>query len=297
MMTGRMALSSKLPCDPASATAVSLPMHLDRDHHQRLALRRVDLARHDRRTGFVSGQQQFAETAPRAGGQPPHVVGDLHQRRRPGRAVPHGRAPSGRASQGPRTCSARSRYGDPVSSASVDRDVERRSPSGAFSPVPTAVPPTASSSRPWRACSMSAMTCARVGRRSPTTPGRRVSGTASSRWVRPILTIFIPFGGLRPRSRRAARCTPGISRVVDRGDCSNVHRGGEGVVAALAHVHVVVRSHRLLAAQLAAEQLDGAVGQDLVDVHIALGARTGLPDDRAGTGHQACPLSPRRPPG
>src|SRR6185436_12420724 len=37
-------------------------------------------------------------------------------------------------------------------------------------------------------------------------------------------------------------------------------------------------SHRLLAAQLAAQKLDGAIGQDLVDVHIALGARTGLPD-------------------
>ena len=35
-----------------------------------------------------------------------------------------------------------------------------------------------------------------------------------------------------------------------------------------------------LAAELAAEQLVGAVGDDLVEVHVALGARAGLPHDK-----------------
>ena len=60
-----------------------------------------------------------------------------------------------------------------------------------------------------------------------------------------------------------------------RGD---VHRGRERVVGRLAHIDVVVRVHRLFAADLAAEQLDRAVRQDLVDVHVGLRARAGLPD-------------------
>src|SRR4029077_11338732 len=70
----------------------------------------------------------------------------------------------------------------------------------------------------------------------------------------------------------------GNQLAVDRGYRGDVHCGGEGVVAALPHVYVVVRPHRLLAAQHATQKLDRAVGQDLVDVHVALGARTGLPD-------------------
>jgi hypothetical protein len=60
-------------------------------------------------------------------------------------------------------------------------------PAGAFSPVPTAVPPIASCSRPSVACPTSAI----ASSRAPAYPDHSwptVSGTASSRWVRPILT-------------------------------------------------------------------------------------------------------------
>ena len=59
----------------------------------------------------------------------------------------------------------------------------------------------------------------------------------------------------------------------------HVHGRGEGVVAAHAHVHVVVGVHGLLAAHLAAHQLDGPVGHHLVHVHVGLRARAGLIDD------------------
>ena len=60
-----------------------------------------------------------------------------------------------------------------------------------------------------------------------------------------------------------------------RGD---MHRGREGVVRRLSQIDVIVRVHRRLAADLAAEQLDRPVRQHLVDVHVGLGAGAGLPD-------------------
>ena len=58
----------------------------------------------------------------------------------------------------------------------------------------------------------------------------------------------------------------------------DVHGCGVGVIAALALVDMVIRVDRGLAAQLAPEHLDGSVGDDLVGVHVGLGAGACLPD-------------------
>ena len=91
-----------------------------------------------------------------------------------------------------------------------------------------------------------------------------------------------------------------------RGD---VHRGRERVVGRLAHVHMIVGVDRLLRAERAADQLDAPVGDDLVDVHVRLGARPGLPDIQRELGVQLAadhliadpldqlPLPGRQPPG
>jgi len=59
-----------------------------------------------------------------------------------------------------------------------------------------------------------------------------------------------------------------------------VHDGGEGIVGGGASIDVVVGVDGLLAAHLAAEDLNGTVGNDLVGVHVGLGTRTSLPDDK-----------------
>ena len=61
-------------------------------------------------------------------------------------------------------------------------------------------------------------------------------------------------------------------------DGSNVHGRWEGVIARLAHVDVVIWVNRLLRAKFTASHLNGTVGDDLVDVHVRLSSRTGLPD-------------------
>ncbi len=60
-----------------------------------------------------------------------------------------------------------------------------------------------------------------------------------------------------------------------RGD---MHGRREGVVARLAHVHVIVGVHRPLGAERPADKLDAAVRDDLVHVHVGLGTRARLPD-------------------
>jgi hypothetical protein len=69
-------------------------------------------------------------------------------------------------------------------------------------------------------------------------------------------------------------------RLLEVENGGDVHDSGEGVVGGGAHVDVVVGVDRLLAAHGAAENLNGAVGNDLVGVHVGLGAGAGLPDDQ-----------------
>ena len=63
-------------------------------------------------------------------------------------------------------------------------------------------------------------------------------------------------------------------------DGRDVHRRREGVVGGLALVDVVVGVDGLLRAHLAAEDLDRAVRDDLVGVHVGLRPAPGLPDDQ-----------------
>ena len=123
-------------------------------------------------------------------------------------------------------------------------------------------------------------------RRSPDHSWPTVSGTASSRCVRPILTTSahcLDLASMASRSRFSA----GIVLLRGHRVRGDVHRGRERVVGRLAHVHVIVGMHRLLGAQRAADQLDAPVGDHLVDVHVRLGARAGLPHVQRELRHPA----------
>ncbi len=60
MMTGRIALSSKLPWRPGERDGRVLGDHLDADHDHGLALGGVHLAGHDRGARLVGRQRQLA---------------------------------------------------------------------------------------------------------------------------------------------------------------------------------------------------------------------------------------------
>ncbi len=78
--------------------------------------------------------------------------------------------------------------------------------------------------------------------------------------------------------RLAQALDGGNEAFVDPFHCRDVHGSGEGVIGRLAPVDVVVRVHWVLASHLAAGNFNGAVGDDLVGVHVGLGAGAGLPD-------------------
>ena len=140
----------------------------------------------------------------------------------------------------------------------------------------------------------------------PLLPDRQRHGILQMR--APDLDHIVPLVRLRlDRDRQRLRVRQQVLlQFQHRGD---VHRGREGVVRRLAHIDVVVRMHGRLAADLPAEQLDGPVRQHLVDVHVRLRARPGLPDierkvlvelagDRlVGGAHDRVRLPLREPPG
>ena len=112
----------------------------------------------------------------------------------------------------------------------------------------------------------------------------RVRGVASWRWVRPIFTTSSK--ALRLALSASASDVEGVAQgrhprqqvVLDLLGGGDVHGRGEGVVGGLPAVDVIVGMDRALRAELAAIELDGAVGDHLVGVHIRLGAAAGLPD-------------------
>lgn len=71
----------------------------------------------------------------------------------------------------------------------------------------------------------------------------------------------------------------GEQSILELKDSSDVHDGRERIVRGSGHVDVIVRVNGLLAAHFASEDLNCAVGDDLVGVHVGLGAGASLPDD------------------
>ncbi len=80
---------------------------------------------------------------------------------------------------------------------------------------------------------------------------------------------FLGERGAQPLQRRDESIPQGQRR-------RHVERRGNHVVARLAQVDVIVGVYRRLAPQLAAQQLAGAIGDDLVGVHVCRGAGTSL---------------------
>jgi hypothetical protein len=85
--------------------------------------------------------------------------------------------------------------------------------------------------------------------------------------------------GLGLGVQRGVQMFQGRDQVVDHlFGAGDVHGRGIGVVGRLAHIDVVVGVDRLLGAHLAAQNLDRAIRDHLIGVHVRLGARTRLPD-------------------
>ncbi len=76
----------------------------------------------------------------------------------------------------------------------------------------------------------------------------------------------------------------GVAQLANRGQQApdhllgdrDMHRCREGVVRRLTTIHMIVRMHRLLAAEFPTGQFDRAIRYHFVRIHVRLGARAGL---------------------
>ena len=248
--------------------------HLAADHGHRLALRRVDLARHDRAPRFVLGDAQFADPAAGARGEPAHVVGDLRQRggqrlepavREHQRIVRGQRLELvGRAGEG--------MAGEPGQLL--------RHAVGEFGVRVEAGAHRGTAQRQLAQVRQRALHVADavVELRHP------AGGLLAQRQRRRVLQMraadlhdlaeLLALPGERVAQEPQRR-----DELVDDGrDRGDVHGGGKHVVRRLALVHLVVGMDESLLSALAAEDLAGAVRQHLVHVHVGLRAAAGLPD-------------------
>ena len=249
--------------------------HLGAHHGQRLALGRVHLAGHDGGAGLVFRQCQFAEARARARAQETDVVGDLEQ------AHGHRVERAGQFHHGVMGAQGLELVGGGLerqlgqgrhflgeffrkARLGVEAGADRRAALGQLVDRGQGLLDAADAvldgrdiageflaQRQWR--------------------GVLGVGTADLDDVGPFLCLVI---------QRVAQLLQGGHQAVDGFlTGGNVHGGGEGVVGRLGAVHMVVRVHRLLGADGAAQHLDGAVGDHLIGVHVGLGAGARLPDD------------------
>jgi hypothetical protein len=248
--------------------------HLHGDHCHGLALGGVDLARHDGGAGLVFRQREFAQAATRAAAEPAHVVGDFHERagERLERAAGHDE----RVVRGERGKLVR--RGDEGITGEL-RDLLRHA-LGEFGMSVESRADRAAAEREFREVGQDHRDALQVGVEQGDVTGKFL---AEREWrgVHQVGAANLHDGDkfLRLRVKRLAQQAHGRHQPLGgfqrRGDR---HGAGERVVGRLRHVHVIVRVHRLLRAERAAGQLDRAVGDDLVDVHVALRAAAGLPD-------------------
>ena len=144
MMTGLHTLSSRLPRLPATATAVSFPITWMQTMIMASHWVGLTLPGHDRRARLVGRQDELAQPAARARSEPADVVGDLGERHRQ-RAQRGARLDEGVVGgQGGELVGGRDE-GQAGDARRCGRATRSPNSGWALRPVPTAVPPRASS--------------------------------------------------------------------------------------------------------------------------------------------------------
>lgn len=248
---------------------------LSADHGQGFTLRRVDLARHDGGTRLVLRQDQFAETAARAGAEVSDILRDLEQRTRE-RVKGAGSLDDG-VVRGQNLELVRrglefraGQLGNFLSDAfrKALEGVQARADGGTALREETEV----------RQAGLDTLNAAvQLGDVTGELLAKCQRRSVLQMGAADLDNLLESIDLLLKRIAQA-----GESReqgVLEFQDGGNVHDGGEGVVGGGGHVDVVVGVDRLLGAHLAAEDLNGAVGDDFVGVHVGLSAGAGLPDD------------------
>lgn len=267
----------KLAVHAANGRGDVVAHDLGADHGERLALRGVDLSGHDAAAGLVLGQDQLAETASGTAAEVSDVLGNLGQRGGQGVEASVSLDDGVVGSQGLKLVGS-SLEGDAGHLADFLGDTLGKALKG----VDAGADSGAALGQQLQ-----------VGQRALYTLDAKVElGNVARELLSQgegsgilqvgasnldnLLGLKLVDLGLQS-SPEAVQGGQQVTLQLEDG--GNVHDGGEGVVGRGAAVDVVVGVDGLLGAHGAAEDLNGAVGDDLVCVHVGLGAGAGLPDD------------------
>lgn len=249
--------------------------NLSANHGQRFTLGGVDLSRHDGRTGFVLRKAELSETATRTRSEVTDILSNLEQR-------------CGKGVQGARC------LGDGIMSSQDFKFV------GSSLELGSGKLGDLSSN-----FHVEALECVQASPDSGTTLGEK---TEVRKGVLNALNIAVELGNITRKFLTEGKGrsilqvgTTNLDNVVESlnlglesvtqalqrrkqsalelKDGGNVHNSGERIVGRSGHVDMVVRVNGLLATLLSSKNLNSAVRDDLVGVHVGLGAGTGLPDN------------------
>ena len=250
--------------------------NLGADHGERLALGGVNLAGHDGRAGLVLGEDQLAQTAAGAGAEVAHILGDLEQR-------------AGESVQGAGGLDDGVVGGQDLKlvggglelGAGHLADLGSNGLVEALEGVQTGTDggTTLSEEAQVGEAGLNALDVAIqlgdvAGELLAQSEGSGILqvGTANLDQVLELLDLLL--------QSVAQGLEGGQEGVLELDNGGNVHDGREGVVGGGRHVDVVVGVDGLLGTHGAAHDLNGAVGDDLVGVHVGLGTGAGLPDNQ-----------------
>ena len=239
------------------------------DHRDGLALRRVDLARHDGAARFVRGNRDFAETAARTCCEPADVVCDLHHVR--GESLESAVRKDNCVLA--RECVELVRRSDKLLARQLacrlgDGDIEslRRVQSRADS---SAAECELMQER--QSCLQLLLRLLKHGE-----PAADLLREGDGNGILQMCTSGLDNALILLHEAAEGTCEEINAReepVLDGDDGGDVHCCRESVVRALRHVGVIVRMEDFLARDLVS-----AVRDDLVDVHVGLCAAARLPD-------------------
>ena len=260
----------KVPLRCSKAHGGIVAEHLHCGHRDLLALRGVDLARHDGRAGLVFWDEDLAQPAARPGSEPADVVGDLHHvaRKRLERAVGEHELRAGRERVEfifRRHEFVAAQCADALGGEAVEacRGVQPRADGGA-----------AESERAQRLHGGAQQLNIRFDARAPAGDLLRKAKRHSVLQMRPPDLQHIRVFRFQPPERLRKALTDREKVFLQGNNGGDVHGGRERIVGGLRHVHVVVRVQQFLSGNGVA-----AVCHDLIDVHVRLRAAAGLEYD------------------
>ena len=239
------------------------------DHRDGLALRRVDLARHDGAAWLVRGDRDLTETAARPCGEPADVVRDLHH------VCSEPLEPPVCKDNGilARECVELVRRGDEL----LARQLARRLCDSDIKAL-RRVEPCADSGAAECELVEEGQCCLQLLLRL-FEHGEPAADLLRKRYGDGILKVGAPcLDDAFVLLHQAAECVreeidAWEEAVLNGDDRCDVHRRRDRVIRALRHIGVIVRVQDLFACDLVA-----AVRDDLVDVHVRLRAAARLPD-------------------